>query len=52
MEPGTQGIYTMPDSKITSLDRLKGKTVAINAPKNSRTCRPRDWPGTGWTPGR
>ena len=34
MEPGTQGIYTMPDSKITSLARLKGKTVAINAPKN------------------
>jgi NitT/TauT family transport system substrate-binding protein len=34
MEPGTQGIYTMPDSKITSLADLKGKTVAINAPKN------------------
>ncbi|MGD0243580.1 MAG: ABC transporter substrate-binding protein [Streptosporangiaceae bacterium] len=34
MEPGTQGIYTMPDSKITSLAALKGKTVAINAPKN------------------
>jgi NitT/TauT family transport system substrate-binding protein len=34
MEPGTQGIYTMPDSKITSLAGLKGKTVAINAPKN------------------
>ena len=34
MEPGTQGIYTMPDSKITSLDGLKGKAVAINAPKN------------------
>jgi NitT/TauT family transport system substrate-binding protein len=34
MEPGTQGIYTMPDSKITSLASLKGKTVAINAPKN------------------
>jgi NitT/TauT family transport system substrate-binding protein len=34
MEPGTQGIYIMPDSKITSLAGLKGKTVAINAPKN------------------
>jgi NitT/TauT family transport system substrate-binding protein len=34
MEPGTQGIYTMPDSKITSLAGLKGKTVAINATKN------------------
>ena len=34
MEPGTQGIYTMPDSKITSLDGLQGKTVAINAPQN------------------
>jgi NitT/TauT family transport system substrate-binding protein len=34
MEPGTQGIYTMPDSKITNLADLKGKTVAINAPKN------------------
>jgi NitT/TauT family transport system substrate-binding protein len=34
MEPGTQGIYTMPDSRITSLAGLKGKTVAINAPKN------------------
>jgi NitT/TauT family transport system substrate-binding protein len=34
MEPGTQGIYTMPDSKITSLASLKGKTIAINAPNN------------------
>ena len=34
MEPGTQGIYTMPDSKVKSLADLKGKTVAINAPKN------------------
>jgi NitT/TauT family transport system substrate-binding protein len=34
MEQGTQGIYTMPDSRITSLASLKGKTVAINAPKN------------------
>jgi len=34
MEPGSQGIYTMPDSKIKNLAGLKGKTVAINAPKN------------------
>jgi len=34
MEPGTQGIYVMPDSRIKSLADLKGKTVAINAPKN------------------
>ena len=34
MGPATQGIYTMPDSKITNLSSLTGKTVAINAPKN------------------
>jgi len=34
MEPGSQGIYTMPDSKVRDLTDLKGKTVAINAPKN------------------
>jgi NitT/TauT family transport system substrate-binding protein len=34
MEPGTQGIYTMPDSPVTTLADLKGKTVAINAPNN------------------
>jgi NitT/TauT family transport system substrate-binding protein len=34
MEPGTQGIYVMPGSSITSLAGLAGKTVAINAPKN------------------
>ena len=34
MEPGTQGIYVMPGSPIKSLADLKGKTVAINAPKN------------------
>jgi NitT/TauT family transport system substrate-binding protein len=34
MEPGTQGIYVMPNSPIKSLAGLKGKTVAINAPKN------------------
>jgi NitT/TauT family transport system substrate-binding protein len=34
MEPGSQGIYTMPDSKVTDLTGLKGKTIAINAPDN------------------
>jgi NitT/TauT family transport system substrate-binding protein len=34
MEPGAQGIYTMPDSHIKTLADLKGKTVAINAPDN------------------
>jgi NitT/TauT family transport system substrate-binding protein len=34
MEPGTQGIYTLPGSRVTTLDGLKGQTVAINAPDN------------------
>lgn len=34
MEPGSQAIYTMPDSHITSLDRLKGHLLGINAPGN------------------
>jgi NitT/TauT family transport system substrate-binding protein len=34
MEPGSQGIYTMPGSSIRSLAGLKGRTVAINAPDN------------------
>jgi NitT/TauT family transport system substrate-binding protein len=34
MEPGTQGIYTLPDSPVRSLADLKGQTVAINAPDN------------------
>jgi NitT/TauT family transport system substrate-binding protein len=34
MEPGDQGIYVMPDSPIKSLAGLRGRTVAINAPKN------------------
>jgi NitT/TauT family transport system substrate-binding protein len=34
MGPATQGIYTMPDSKVTDLSDLAGKTIAINAPKN------------------
>jgi NitT/TauT family transport system substrate-binding protein len=34
MEPGTQGIYAMPGSPVTTLAGLKGQTVAINAPDN------------------
>ena len=34
MEPGTQGIYTLPDSPVANLGDLKGQTVAINAPDN------------------
>jgi len=34
MEPGDQGIYVMPDSPVKSLADLRGRTVAINAPKN------------------
>jgi NitT/TauT family transport system substrate-binding protein len=34
MQPGDQGIYTMPGSPITTLADLEGKTVAINAPDN------------------
>jgi NitT/TauT family transport system substrate-binding protein len=34
MGPGTQGIYTMPGSPVTTLAGLRGQTVAINAPDN------------------
>ena len=34
MEPGNQGIYTMPSSPIKTLAELKNQTIAINAPKN------------------
>jgi NitT/TauT family transport system substrate-binding protein len=34
MEPGTQGIYAMPNSPIRTLADLKGRTIAINAPNN------------------
>lgn len=34
MQPGAQGIYTMPDSPVRSLADLRGRRVAINAPKN------------------
>jgi len=34
MEPGAQAIYTMPGSPVKNLADLKGRAVAINAPKN------------------
>jgi NitT/TauT family transport system substrate-binding protein len=34
MQQGTQAIYTMPGSKITTLTELKGHTLGINAPLN------------------
>jgi len=34
MGSGTQGIYTMPSSPVTTLAALQGQTVAINAPNN------------------
>jgi NitT/TauT family transport system substrate-binding protein len=34
MQPGAQGIYTMPDSKVRTLEDLRGKTIAINARQN------------------
>jgi len=34
MQPGAQGIYTMPDSKVRTLSDLQGKTLAINANRN------------------
>jgi NitT/TauT family transport system substrate-binding protein len=34
LQPGDIGIYTMPDSPVRTLGQLKGRTVAINAPRN------------------
>jgi NitT/TauT family transport system substrate-binding protein len=34
MGPGTQGIYTTPNSSVATLAGLKGRTVAISAPNN------------------
>jgi NitT/TauT family transport system substrate-binding protein len=34
MKPGTQGIYTMPDSPVRTLGDLRKHTIAINGPKN------------------
>ncbi len=35
MEPGAQGIYTMPDSPIKNIADLQGRSLAINAPNNT-----------------
>jgi NitT/TauT family transport system substrate-binding protein len=34
MEPGAQGLYVMPGSRIRTLAGLEGKTVGVNAPGN------------------
>jgi NitT/TauT family transport system substrate-binding protein len=34
MEPGAQGIYTMPNSPVKTLADLKNQTIAVNAPKD------------------
>ena len=34
LQPGAMGIYTMPGSPVRTLGELKGRTVAINAPRN------------------
>ena len=34
MQSGTQGLYVMPGSKIRDLADLRGRTIAVNAPRN------------------
>jgi NitT/TauT family transport system substrate-binding protein len=34
MEPGTQGLYVMPDSRVQTLAGLEGKIIGVNAPGN------------------
>jgi len=34
LQPGAMGIYTMPGSPVETLGELRGRTVAINAPRN------------------
>ena len=34
MEPGAQGLYVMPGSRIRTLADLEGKTIGVNAPGN------------------
>lgn len=34
LQPGVIGIYTRPASRIGTVEGLKGRTIAINAPKN------------------
>jgi NitT/TauT family transport system substrate-binding protein len=34
MQAGAQGLYVMPGSKVRDLAELKGRTIAVNAPRN------------------
>jgi len=34
LQPGVIGLYTMPNSPITTLEQLKGQVIGNNAPKN------------------
>src|ERR1700720_4235885 len=34
MEPGTQGLYVLPGSRVRTLANLEGKTIGVNAPGN------------------
>jgi len=34
MEPGAQGLYVMPGSRVRTLANLEGKTIGVNAPGN------------------
>ena len=37
MQPGEEGLLTLPTSRITSLEGLRGATVAVNVPDNIGT---------------
>ncbi len=34
MQPGAQGLYVMPDSRVRTLAGLEGKVIGVNAPGN------------------
>jgi len=34
MQPGAQGLYVMPGSRVRTLANLEGKTIGVNAPGN------------------
>jgi NitT/TauT family transport system substrate-binding protein len=34
MQPATQGLYTMPHSRVTTLADLRGRVIGVNAPGN------------------
>src|SRR6266550_662580 len=34
MEPGAQGLYVLPGSRVRTLANLEGKTIGVNAPGN------------------